>query len=385
MSKQNIGGNRVRSSAQAFRLLTVVLSMALAALGVVSFLMISVRGDSENQATEISRLPQARSVPSNEQFTFSRIDPVGNQCVMVYGRFSFGGAGFLLEDCGGARLENQWYYKNGYIKRMYFQSKSLAWFVIGQALVKVERSGDLMQGTVIRKEPEDDIEDVFFVDDHYGWFCGDNGKIYGTNDGGITWKRQKSNTGIVLRQIRFINTLDGWASGSENRQGKYQGVLVKTTDGGANWVEVGTQAGEDISPVFFTRSTHGCGVDGQDAIACTDDGYKWTVRHSEKRKNKRAISFPSEKQGWVVGDCIWHTSDGGEKWEKQYCLPTGESLNFENVVFVNDNLGWAQTLTAVWRTADGGKTWTRISVDWIIQLDRSLESTSGKGEFLIAY
>jgi photosystem II stability/assembly factor-like uncharacterized protein len=78
----------------------------------------------------------------------------------------------------------------------------------------------------------------------------------------------------------------------------------------------------------------------------------------------------NEKKGWIAGDRIWHTEDGGETWKQQLALPARASLIFERIVFVNESLGWAQTLDQVWRTSDGGQTWTRISDSWRARLKR---------------
>lgn len=78
------------------------------------------------------------------------------------------------------------------------------------------------------------------------------------------------------------------------------------------------------------------------------------------------LSFVSPQEGWAVGDrgVIWHTSDGGRRWELQ---ESGVACPLYSVCFVNARLGWAaggiahpflHTSTGVvLMTEDGGQRW----------------------------
>lgn len=323
--------------------------------------------DSKSGSEDIGRL-----------LNFKTIDPMGNRCAMIYGGPSLGLEGFLIQDCGGSGWTNKWNYDGeGFVKRMSFLSERIGWFVVGHGLVKVEKIDDALQATVIRNEPDQNIESVFFVNELYGWICGDNGMILKTDDGGVTWKRQNSNTDLRLNEIRFTNSLEGWATGREYRNGKSRGVLVTTRDGGTRWTRVKSKEAKNLSPVFFTSSHDGCGIDDNNSILCTNDGQNWRQVFSDKvgPKIKTAMFFSSENEGWVVGDGIWHTGDGGETWIEQLALSDG-SHEFRSVVFLNDRLGWAQSLDAVWRTRNGGETWSRISDTWIKRLNSKTSAVS---------
>jgi photosystem II stability/assembly factor-like uncharacterized protein len=84
-------------------------------------------------------------------------------------------------------------------------------------------------------------------------------------------------------------------------------------------------------------------------------------------KAKRDIFFLNDKQGWIAGDAIWRTTDGGERWQEQLSLPD-QSHGFQSVVFLDDQLGWAQELDAVWKTSNGGETWSKVSDAWISRM-----------------
>jgi photosystem II stability/assembly factor-like uncharacterized protein len=311
--------------------------------------------------------PPQKPVDVGKQIIFSTMNVVGERCAMIYGGPSLGAKDFIIQDCGGPRWTNRWNFSGGYVKAMSFVDDRSGWFVVGRGLLKVEKLDWGLQGTVVRNEPDENIENVFFASQQYGWICGDKGMIRKTEDGGITWKLQETATDANLKKVRFINSLEGWATGGEYRGERFQDILLITKDGGAKWNIA--KGAKDLSPVFYTSPRHGCGIDDNDAVRCTNDGERWRVTYSDnaRPKAKRDIFFLNDKQGWIAGDAIWRTTDGGETWQEQLSLPD-QSHGFQSVVFLDDQLGWAQELDAVWRTSNGGETWSKVSDAWISRM-----------------
>jgi photosystem II stability/assembly factor-like uncharacterized protein len=79
----------------------------------------------------------------------------------------------------------------------------------------------------------------------------------------------------------------------------------------------------------------------------------------------RTIQFADENEGWAAGDdgVIWHTIDGGKRWERQ---PTGTRASLRCVHFLTPYSGWAVgrvelpeggSSGVVLTTADGGLQW----------------------------
>ena len=314
----------------------------------------------------------SRAINSREELTFSRIDPIGNKCVMVYGNLSFGGSDFLLRDCGGAATVKT-KVSIGYIDKMIFADEGTGWFVVRGQLVKVRitEDGSAFHLTVAKGMPDVRIQDGIFID-KFGWLCGAEGTILKTKDGGTTWVRQQSGTDVDLKEIKFFNSREGWVRGSGYKDGKTVSVVLITRDGGDSWISLDQAIGIALAPIYLTSLTQGCGIDDDSAIVCTNNLSDWQVTYSDKstRATKSAMFFLNPKLGWVVGDSIWHTGDGGNTWATQLALPSTTSFPFEHVVFVNEQLGWARTLTEVWRTSNGGKSWEKISNRWISQLQQ---------------
>jgi len=90
---------------------------------------------------------------------------------------------------------------------------------------------------------------VTFVDANNGWTVGEFGLVLHTDDGGETWKRQRSNVSFLLFAIRAIDQRRLVAVGSD-------GICIETDDGGLKWRAVNTGVSEhflDIAQVKGTR------------------------------------------------------------------------------------------------------------------------------------
>ena len=86
------------------------------------------------------------------------------------------------------------------------------------------------------------IHAIQFIDQAEGWAVGDDGVIWHSMDGGKTWERQKSGTRASLRGVHFLTPYTGWAVGRTEgpNGGGSIGVMLRTTDGGLKWEEMGT-------------------------------------------------------------------------------------------------------------------------------------------------
>jgi photosystem II stability/assembly factor-like uncharacterized protein len=313
----------------------------------------------------------------SSRITFGRIDPIGDECVMVYGNLSFGGEGFLIKDCGKQRWKTAGRISIGYLDKMLFLGKSSAWFIVRGELVKIRGDDNLFE-VFEKKKSDGRLNDVFFIDRQVGWVCGNDGLIQATTDGGSTWRTINSNTDIDLQTIRFISPYEGWVHGREYKSGRVVTVTLITRDGGRSWATL--KMLRELSPVFLTGLLKGCGVDEESEIVCTRDGEFWETFESDKGSpgSKHSIYFLNQHVGWIIGDSVWQTKNGGRTWTEQLTIPEHSSLVLKGVVFVNEKLGWAYTLTTVWRTNDGGLTWTRISDAWIARLKAGWPSLHGR-------
>jgi len=73
-------------------------------------------------------------------------------------------------------------------------------------------------------------DDIWFIDPRVGWAVNSDGNIIKTEDGGENWVPQHSAPGVYLRSVAFANANVGWV-GTLTRSRR----LLRTTNGGANW------------------------------------------------------------------------------------------------------------------------------------------------------
>lgn len=222
------------------------------------------------------------------------------------------------------------------------------------------------------------IDDVFFVNDTVGWLAGGgSGKIFRTEDAGLTWTTAFTSNDY-LRSIEFATPQLGFCGSLDNR-------FYKTTDGGATWVDIA----QTISPVpegicgISAPSAdviYGCGIWSNPAyvIKSSDGGNTWiSIDLSAYALSLVDINFVDEDEGFVVGRAnptsdggvILHTDDGGATWtvvhhtmvEQDYVwkVQSPDGINFFASIQSSPSSGNVRML----KSTDMGQTWQTIVVN----------------------
>lgn len=168
-----------------------------------------------------------------------------------------------------------------------------------------------------------------FVDTNNGWACGSQ-SIYhymaNTTTGGASWSVQYvDSTAGNFQAIQFTDLNNGWAVGDS-------GKIIKTTDGGSNWVPVtntGINPASKSKCLFFLNADTGWigtndGIINENPdriILYTDNGgSSWTKQNLPIAGAVFSIFFWDANNGWYVGEygdslsfsgIIAHTTTGG--------------------------------------------------------------------------
>jgi photosystem II stability/assembly factor-like uncharacterized protein len=156
--------------------------------------------------------------------------------------------------------------------------------------------------------PNEVFHDVFRIGAK-GWIVGATaGKIYFSEDQGVSWTPIPAGTNQILRGVTFAGAQLGVAVGN-------QGTIVRSQDGaGQVWAPVSSPVNADLWGVFFF----------------------------------------DDQLGWAVGEggTILHSSDGGGTWQRQ---SSGTSVRLEGVCFTSASEGWAagQQGTLLYTTSGG--------------------------------
>jgi len=148
--------------------------------------------------------------------------------------------------------------------------------------------------------------------------------------------------------------------------------LAHTTDSGShwNWVDTGItgtiQVGYAtvLGSVVFTDTQHGWAVGGLSQVVSTSDGgAHWTRPALSCGEHPcyyamLAAAFADNQNGWMVGEGVFHTTDGGENWEHRDIGIGGE---MQDIQFVDQKVGWLATDRGeLWYTGNGGTRWHQL-------------------------
>lgn len=155
------------------------------------------------------------------------------------------------------------------------------------------------------------------------------------------------------------------------------GVVLKTTDGGAHWMEtpiaVPKMQVPTLNSIHFVSPDVGWAVgadSGQVAVVLktTDGGARWTPSRINHKQIPTTVFFLDSETGWMGGatpppgeeegiggpSAILGTTDGGATWTSQYNVP----ISVSDIFFVDKMTGWASgSKGAIYATTDGGLTW----------------------------
>jgi photosystem II stability/assembly factor-like uncharacterized protein len=199
---------------------------------------------------------------------------------------------------------------------------------------------------------------ISFSDENNGTIVSWDAQILRTTDGGQNWINQANGTLETLNSVSFTDANIGTAVG---------GVIIRTTDGGQNWI-IQANLGWILKSVSFTDENNGTAVGANGYILrTTNGGQNWVTQFSGAGYQFHGVSFSDANNGTVVGDyyngiifenTVFRTTNGGQNWVTQSLPPTGRPTG---VFFTDMNNG---TIVGGWgsivRTTDGG-------LNWIIQ------------------
>jgi photosystem II stability/assembly factor-like uncharacterized protein len=150
---------------------------------------------------------------------------------------------------------------------------------------------------------------VQFVDAREGWAVGDEGVVWHTIDGGVSWERQPTGSRASLRSVHFLNPYTGWIAGREElpHDGGSAGVLLFTRDGGLKWQRVATNALPGLNRIRFVDHRTGFVIgDGTDQFATgifrtTDSGRTWQPVPGKRSPGWLAADFQDADSAALAG------------------------------------------------------------------------------------
>jgi photosystem II stability/assembly factor-like uncharacterized protein len=250
---------------------------------------------------------------------------------------------------------------------------------------------------------------VEFVDPMHGWIGGGTGSdcfsesqphciatVLSTVDGGRTWQTSTVATTGEVRAMRFFDADNGWAMTRSPACASCSAHfdVLRTTDGGASWTKVYTQAAamrHDYALVAFDPS-HALVLTVDVQYAPSDAGATW---HTSASPCTAGVDFAAPYVGdssvlppdtaWIfcgshdagagmAPKAILKTTDGGATWKLQGAAGTYSPLSPgvaeltlaggpAALQFLDPMHGWYAVAgfgSVMFTTSDGGRTWQSI-------------------------
>ena len=287
-------------------------------------------------------------------------------------------------------------------------------------------------------------DDIVFIDENTGWYVNGYGKIFYTKDGGITWEKQLEQKGSFFRTIAFVDKNIGFMGtvgtdyfpnvkdtiplygtkdgGKTWKPVKYKGPYVKglcaidivkeqfinhgkidykyhlfavgrvgspanimiSHDNGETWTSQSLNM--DCKMLFDIKMFNKnvgfvCAATDEDIsksnaliLKTIDGGKTWKKVFQSNRPFETTwkVSFPTEKVGYVTIQSynpdpnvkqqrVAKTIDGGETWTEINLVEDSGAREF-GIGFIDENHGFVGTMNSGFETKDGGQTWRKIDL-----------------------
>jgi photosystem II stability/assembly factor-like uncharacterized protein len=214
---------------------------------------------------------------------------------------------------------------------------------------------------------------VSFIDTLRGWVCGEGGVILKTTDGGRNWISQTGSENSVVMDLFVLNERLAWAVGwiyFTDTLSYYGSEIMKTTNGGASWSRARfEQSGRYFHTITFLDSLKGFigGVYG-DIERTTDGGTSWTRMAVDSSIAAGFtilnIQFATPQLGFATGGqfditgIMWRTTNGGLNWRAESVSPEPiYALHFVDALHIIAIAGDYDYGASMLRSKDGGVRW----------------------------
>jgi photosystem II stability/assembly factor-like uncharacterized protein len=207
------------------------------------------------------------------------------------------------------------------------------------------------------------FNDIHFVNQDSGMIVDANNKVFLTSNGGASWEAFAITCiGYDLRKLSFWDNNGCYAVG-------YNGRIVKSTNGGHTWENVGQWIGLNFTSIGLFNSYDGLAIGNSTLFRSENGGHSWT-RDTILDRTGFYLSHFNDQTAYLVSTDfkMAKTSNGGDDWVLQD-IPQN-TYQYKDLQFLNKNTGYlCGNYGVLKKTIDGGITWEDKSLSTVYNLN----------------
>ena len=199
----------------------------------------------------------------------------------------------------------------------------------------------------------DDLYSVSMVDESHAVAVGYYGAAYWTEDGGVSWRRGKTETRTSLYNVSMADAMHGWAVGQ-------RGLIIRTEDGGRTWSTQANQKKNDGTHLF--------------SVSAIDANTAWVVGEWGTRIRTRDGGKTWEDHSFAVSEMhpqfVWLTPQEQEKVRKGEVVFDDVSINDINCERAPGQKCWLiGEFGYIYHSNDQGETWLKSRVEGSVEIE----------------
>ena len=222
------------------------------------------------------------------------------------------------------------------LQRIVFIDEKHGWIGGKEVLLRTENGGETWQINRKGLEKIYFISAMVFINPKEGWIGADNGQTLRTDDGGKTFRLQKTElTSSPITDLHFISSKEGWAVAPQRRSG---GLILHTVDGGNYWKTQAKTHQRGLGIHFLNNTTGWAVMENGTSLTTIDGGTTWKQSSSQMPDGIRlnAVKFRNHTEAWGIANekRLLITRNRGESWEAMKGTLGKQSTTSENESWV---------------------------------------------------
>ncbi|MBK6771008.1 MAG: hypothetical protein IPG78_02460 [Ignavibacteria bacterium] len=180
------------------------------------------------------------------------------------------------------------------------------------------------------------------------------------------WYQQSYPVSNTITGIEFVDSLKGWASTSSNLDTSY---ILHTTNGGTNWIIQYRMTGADFevldavdSSVIYVGGYRYSGPPWTALLKTINGGKNWIDMNVTISLGFDDMFFINRDSGYICENTfqdLYRTTNGGVSWVKR--INGISSIGVRRLFFLDYNTGFCGASFTLFKTTNAGDNWTAVN------------------------